>query len=63
LRCEGTTVLRARKPMIWFPPRTPPDYDYLFTESAWYVLGYFLYRRPPRHERQLALELLRPCAL
>ncbi len=28
--------------MWWFSPRIPPDYDYLFTEGAWYVLGYFL---------------------
>jgi hypothetical protein len=28
--------------MWWFSPRTPPEYDYLFTEGAWYVLGYFL---------------------
>jgi hypothetical protein len=28
--------------MWWFSPRTPPDYDYLFTEGAWYILGYVL---------------------
>jgi hypothetical protein len=28
--------------MWWFSPRTPPDYDYLFTEGAWYLLGYVL---------------------
>jgi hypothetical protein len=28
--------------MWWFSPRTPPDYEYLFTEGAWYLLGYVL---------------------
>jgi len=28
--------------MWWFSPRTPPLYDYLFTEGAWYLLGYAL---------------------
>jgi len=28
--------------MWWFSPRTPPDYEYLFTEGAWYILGYVL---------------------
>ncbi len=28
---------------MWrFSPRTPPDYDYLFQETAWYLLGYAL---------------------
>ena len=28
--------------MWWFSPRTPPDYEYLFQENAWYLLGYLL---------------------
>ncbi len=28
--------------MWWFSPRTPPDFEYLFQESAWYLLGYVL---------------------
>lgn len=28
--------------MWWFSPRTPPLYDYLFTEASWYLLGYVL---------------------
>jgi hypothetical protein len=28
--------------MWWFSKRIPPDYEYLFTEGAWYVLGYVL---------------------
>ena len=28
--------------MWWLSPRTPPDYEYLLTEGAWYILGYAL---------------------
>ena len=28
--------------MWWFSPRTPPLYDYLITEPAWYAVGYVL---------------------
>jgi hypothetical protein len=29
--------------LMWrFSPRTPPLYDYLFTEPVWYLLGYVL---------------------
>lgn len=34
--------LRPERLMWWFSPRTPPDFEYLLQENAWYLLGYVL---------------------
>ena len=34
--------LMPRQLMVWFSPRVPPSYEYLLTESFWYLAGYFL---------------------
>jgi hypothetical protein len=34
--------LMPRRLMYWFSPRLPPAYDYLLTESFWYLVGYLL---------------------